>query len=437
MPLERAFKGRSVPWLGLWLRDTGVLLASQVMLSTTTTAAMILLSRSLARYDFGLVVSFIGFSQALSFVIDVGLPIWLLREATQAEHEGRGPAESHTRLWHAAYGVGTIGALCAVCVFGAAVALGLAPRLAAALSGFVVYVALLGVASSFETDFRRNRRLRFVVGATLVDKGVFLVGVVVTLIDHWGVVGVAGATAAGGICRVAFDYALTLRRSSVARPRIGRETIRTLRDSIPFAGNTAALLFFPRIDTPLVALISVTGASYFGLGYQIASTALMAPVIASAALLPVLDRGAGRRGLAVKLMIAAGIAFAALGCLLTPAVIPRPFGSKYRPAVPTVEVMWLAMPFICVVYGILPIIYSARRERSVAWALWVPSAVGTGLVLGGMALYGPIGAACGYTARTVIQAIGVLIVMRRQSSSSEPSLGASSTPVVTSHAPSR
>jgi O-antigen/teichoic acid export membrane protein len=406
-------------WLGGWFRDSGILLVSQVMLTATATLVMILLSRGLSKYQFGVFASFLGFSQALSFVVDVGLPLWLLREAIHSYAVGTAAAakrEVYERLWHSAYAVAGIGVVLATVVALAAIGLGLTPVLALAQAGFIIYVALLAVSMCLETDLRARRRPGLVVVATMVEKSTILAGVVVALTMHWGVVGIAGATVLGGCGRLAFSYSRTLWGSGVARPHIGRGSVLVLRGSAPFAGNTASLSFFPRIDTPVVALISVVSASYFTLGFQVTTTALLLPGIASMTLLPFLhgkDGTARRRVGAVVVMGALGVAAAVGGWLLSPFVIPLMFGSRYHAAVRTVQIMWLGMPFAFIAYALLTLLYAIGREHAVAVAIWVPSLLGTGLVVAGAVLWGAPGAAGGYAARYVLQALVVAVIARR------------------------
>ena len=406
-------------WLGGWFRDSGILLVSQVMLTATATLVMILLSRGLSKYQFGVFASFLGFSQALSFVIDVGLPLWLLRETIHSYAENTAAAakkEVYERLWHSAFTITGIAAVLATIVALTAMGLGLTPSLAVAEAGFIIYVALLAISLCFETDLRARRRPGLVVVATMVEKSTILAGVLVVLAMHWGVPGIAAATVLGGCGRVAFSYSRTLWRSGIARPHIGRGSLRVLRGSAPFAGNTASLSFFPRIDTPVVALISVVSASYFTLGFQVTTTAILVPAIASATLLPFLhgkDGTARRRVAAVLVMGALGVAAAVGGWLLSPFVIPLMFGARYHVAVRTVQIMWLGMPFAFITYGLLTLMYAIGHEHAVARAIWVPSLLGTGLVVAGALLWGAPGAAGGNAARFLLQAVVVALVARR------------------------
>jgi O-antigen/teichoic acid export membrane protein len=205
--------------------------------------------------------------------------------------------------------------------------------------------------------------------------------------------------------------------SGTPRPSLTKSgTFGVVRSSAPFAGNTAALAFFPRIDTVVVATASVVAASYFALGFQITTTALLVPAIASATLYPFLvgrDDLRRARLTVIFIMIVVGLIASGIGYATAPRIVPLLFGSKYRVAVGAIRVMLLSVPFAFISYTLLGLMYAAGRERAVVRVVWVPAIIGTGLVIVGAHTGGATGAAWGYTARYALQALALGVLAYR------------------------
>ncbi len=414
---QRPPEEQSPPWLSRWMRDSAVLYASQVLLTGTATVVMILLARNLTRAQFGIFSSFLGFSQALSFALDTGLPTWLLRESVQDHEANRGSSAARDRLWRAMYTIGAMGVVLAVVVTAAAALLGLSLPLALAQGGFLVYVSLLAAATSLETEFRSRRAFRPLIASFIVEKFVLLPVVVAVLALNGGVLGVSAAFVLAGILRLAFDYWRTLRGTAQDRPPLRDRPLSLVRSGAPFAGNTIATAVFPRLDTAVVGLVSVVAASYFALGFQVVTTSLLIPGIAATALFPHLTAGnsaARMRKAVISLVGSVGIAAALVGILCAPLIVPLLFGAKYQPAVATVRIMLLAVPPGFVMYTLMILLYRDNKESAVVRALWIPGVLGTVLVLAGALVAGADGAAVGFSVRFALQALALAVVAWRE-----------------------
>jgi O-antigen/teichoic acid export membrane protein len=93
----------------------------------------------------------------------------------------------------------------------------------------------------------------------------------------------------------------------------------------------------------------------------------------------------------------------AVGIVLSPWLVPVVFGSVYSHAVRTVQVMLVAIPFFFAANPLLAHVYTARLEhRRLGLSLGGVSFLGTGAVVAGQVLVGPVGAACGYVARAIL-----------------------------------
>lgn len=412
---EQATGGNGPAWLRGWLRDSAVLYISQALFTASATFVMILLARELSVAQFGLFSAFLGLSVAVSFVIDAGLPTWLLREsARDYAGDARPTGLSHDRLWRAVYTLALTGAGATIVVVSAAYALGLSATLSLAQGCFVLYVASLAGATSLETEFRAKRQINRLLVAFLVEKLVLIPLVILALIAHFGVLGVGGAYVLAGGARALYDFWRTLRRSS-RRPPLRSRPLDVIRRSAPFAATAAATVFLPRLDVVLVGAISVVFASYFAIGFQIVMTAFLVPLIASTALFPFLAEHtdtARMRRTVVVLMTAAGLLAAVVGYLLAPWVVPLAFGDKYRAAVTPVRVMLLSIPPGFLTFSLTSLMYADDREKTVVRALWVPGLCGTAIVVAGAIRFGASGAAAGFALRYVAQAVVLAILAR-------------------------
>src|ERR671934_55149 len=110
-----------------------------------------------------------------------------------------------------------------------------------------------------------------------------------------------------------------------------------------------------------------------------------------------------RAGRIVALLGALGSVIGVVGIVLSPRLVPIVFGSDYSHAVHTVQVMLVAIPFFFAANPLLAHVYTARLEhRRLGLGLGGVSFLGTGAVVAGQLLVGPVGAACGYVARAVL-----------------------------------
>lgn len=422
-PQQRAANGsthvRGRPWFAAWLGDTAVLLLSQAMLTATATLVMILIARGLSTYQFGVFSSFLGFSQAISFVIDTGMPAWILREnARDLDGGDQGVRRIANRLWSSVYTIATIGAVLSVIVALGSLALGLPPTLALAQAGFVVYITLLAVGVSLDSDLRSRRRRGQVIVATMLEKGVLLALVGAALILHLGVLGIAVAHIIGGSAHVVFSYTRTLGGMSEKRPPWSRQAFSVIRASAPFAAYTAATVFFPRVDTPIVALVgSVVMASYYALGFQIVTTALVVAAVANSTLIPFFSRHISVRMQVrhVLVMTSFGLLIAVIGYFLAPSVVPLLFGDKFRAAVPTVRVMLAGCPFAFLTASLSITLIILSAENVIARTIWLPGIAGSVLVALGAHFGHSTEAAAGFTARYALQSLRLVFVARNLS----------------------
>jgi O-antigen/teichoic acid export membrane protein len=427
-------------WTGAWLRDSGLMLFSQGALTATAILVTILLARNLSTYQFGLFSSFLGLAQALSFVVDAGLSTWLLRECSRIRagdaYSDDQDAEIGQLLGHALSIVLYMGIIAVVGSVTVGLALGLGPTLSFAQGAFMGYIAVLAAATAFEAHLRSERRLGQVLSAVLVEKASLLAFVGIVLALGGGLLAVGAVYVLAGVLRASLDYHRSLRPLGSARGDV-RLLVKPwavspiLKVTAPFAFNSAALTFLPRLDTAVVATVSVIGASYFALGFQIVTTAALVPAIASITLLPLLTANRGTHESQWKVfwvMSGIGVVAAGVGIMLAPVVVPLLFGDHYRPAVGAIQVMMLAIPSIFACNAIMPFLYNHGHEHDVLRWVLLPSALGTGFVLLGEITVGPKGASLGLVARYLLITISfVLLSLRRKSSlvpaiSTEPQL---------------
>ncbi len=414
-------------WTGAWLRDSGLMLFSQGALTAVATLVMILLARNLSTYQFGLFSSFLGLAQALSFVVDAGLTVWLLRECSRIRisdaSRDQQDADIARLLGHALSIVLYMGIIAVVGSVTIGLALGLSPMLSFAQGAFMGYIAVLAAATALEARLRSERRLGQVLSAVLVEKASLLAFVGIVLLLGGGLLVVGAVYVLAGLLRASLDYHRSLRPLSAARgdsPLLVKPWAISpiLKVTAPFAFNSAALTFLPRLDTAVVATVSVIGAGYYALGYQIVTTAQLVPAIASITLLPLLTANRGAQGSQWKvfwMMTGIGVVAAGIGILLAPVVVPLLFGAHYRPAVGAIQVMMLALPPIFASNAIMPFLYNQGHEHDVLRWVLLPSALGTGLVLLGEITIGPAGASLGLVARFVLITISlVLLSLRRK-----------------------
>jgi O-antigen/teichoic acid export membrane protein len=411
------------PWLRSWATDSIALLFSQFAAVVATSALAILLARHLGPKDWGLFSGFLGLSLALSIFVEFGLTQWLLRELSGLWAGNHGEATSPHRAGrlvvsslavNAALGspliVGTVAATIALGVKGSSTVL---------LVALVVYGALLAVAGGLETVFRARRRLARVVGATLLEKGLLLLLAGLSLALGFGLTAIAVAYVVAAIARVLFDIGGIARQGDVrlTAPSIGSMK-HVIRESLPFAINRASLNVVPQLDTLVLAALSPIAAGYFALGGRALGPVLIIPAVLSSALYPFLAReSAGSRAgwRVVALLALGGTVVGAVGIAVTPRLIPLVFGSNYAHAIHVVQVMLLAIPFVFAANPLLVHLYTERLEqRSLGLRLIGVSIFGTGAIVAGQVLVGPVGAAGGFVVRSALF-VGTLVVAGRAS----------------------
>lgn len=414
-------------WARLWAVDSAALLLSQIAAIVATSALAILLARHLGPTDWGVFSGFLALSMGFSVFVEFGLTQWLLRELSRisTERERRGVpfrlGRRGGRIVVASFAVNL--ALATAIVIGAgvvAVALQLKTSSAVLVVALAAYGGLLAACSGLEAVFRARRKVRRVVGAMLLEKGLLLALVSLALALGLGLVAVGFAYVLAGAARILFDAAaIFLSRDVVA----GRPSIRVaryvIRESIPFALNRASLNIVPRFDTFLLAALSPVAAGYFALGDRALGPVIIIPVVMSSALYPFLaQEPAGSRAAwrVVCFLGAVGGVIAAVGIGLAPSIVPFVFGSAYQPAIPVVQVMFVAIPFIFAANPLLAHLYTARLEhRGLGIRLGGVSLLGTVAVVMGQLLIGPVGAAAGYAGRTMLS-LATLVVASATSS---------------------
>jgi O-antigen/teichoic acid export membrane protein len=401
-------------WLRLWAADSAALLFSQFAAVVATSALAILLARHLGPRDWGIFSGYLGLSLALSIVVEFGLAQWLLRELSRLwAQQGPEPAPARARrragrivVASSAVNV-SLGATMVVGAGVVAVALDVSTSSAVLLVALVTYGALVAVCSGLEVVFRARRRLACVIGATLLEKVLLLLLASVFLLVGFDLVTIGVAYVLAGIARVIFDVVMIVRSNElvVARPSV-RAARYVTRGSVPFVMNHASLNIIPRLDTFILVWLSPVAAGYFALGDRILGPIIIIPVVMSSALYPFLAREA-KGSLAgwriVALLAAAGSVVGGVGIAVAPYMVPLVFGSDYKNAVGVVQVMLLSVPFIFAANPLLTHVYSARLEyRALGLRLGGIGCLGTGAIIAGQMLIGPVGAAGGYAARSVL-----------------------------------
>jgi O-antigen/teichoic acid export membrane protein len=398
------------------------MLFSQVTATIATSVLAILIARSLGPHDWGIFSGFLGLSLALAVFAEFGLSAWVLRELSHLAM-GADPDcdEAKRKAGQLVSGgfllTSLLGAVFIVGTAAAAIALALNFELSVAVVSLVAYSAVRSGSTSLEAFFRSRRKLHRVVAALLIEKGVLLILIALLLLGGAGLIGVALAYPIAGLIRLLVNALNILARKELTFSRTRLADLRHVaRGSMPFALNRASLNVVPRLDAFALAALSPIAAGYFALGNRILGPALILPMVVSTTLYPFLARESrnSTAGWAiVGVLSTVGVALAGIGVLVTPFLVPLLFGSEYRDAVPVVQVMLFAMPFVFGANPLLAHVYSSRREgRALAVGLAAASVVGTGAILAGQLLSGPIAAASGYLFRQALFA-GTLVVAAR------------------------
>ena len=401
-------------WLRLWAADSAALLFSQLAAVVATSALAILLARHLGPRDWGLFSGFLGLSLGLSIFVEFGLTQWLLRELARLwvrqGPESVSPATRRRagRIVVASLTVNVLLGLAMIVGAGVAAAIfGVGASSAVLLVALVTYGAFVAACFGLEAVFRARRRLPRVVAATLIEKVLLLLLVLASILAGAGLFAVGVAYLVAGIARLGFDVRSIVRSGDLVFRAPSRRAVKHVtRRSLPFALNRASLNIVPRLDTFALAALSPVAAGYFALGDRAMGPVVIIPVVMSSALYPFLAREApgSRAGWRIVALLAAvGSVIGAVGIVLSPRLVPIVFGSDYSHAVHTVQVMLVAIPFFFAANPLLAHVYSARLEhRRLGLGLGGVSFLGTGAVVAGQVLVGPVGAACGYVARSAL-----------------------------------
>jgi O-antigen/teichoic acid export membrane protein len=295
---------------------------------------------------------------------------------------------------------------------------------AVALLTLIVYTIFVATSNCLESFLRAERRLKWVVGATLFEKSVMLTIVAFVTSMHLGIWAIGIAYLTAGVVRMSFVSFIIFvkQRVPLLVPKF-RHVREFVLKGIPFAFNTVALNVIPRLDTLVIALVSATSAGYFALGDRVIGPALIVPFVASSTLYPFLAREDSNSMVAWKIsggMMAIGVVGAVVGALLSPIVVPAVFGGGYESAVPVVQLMLFAIPLVYASGPLLAHLYTSGRERQLLAATLVASIIGTAAVLLGQVLIGASGAAVGYVLRYALFAIALTAIgVRRR----EPTAG--------------
>jgi O-antigen/teichoic acid export membrane protein len=401
-------------WLRLWAADSAALLFSQFAAVVATSALAILLARHLGPRNWGLFSGFLGLSLGLSIFVEFGLTQWLLRELARL-WVGRGPESvspsSRRRAGRIVVASLTVNVLLGLLmIVGAGVAAAVfrvGPSSAFLLVTLVAYGAFLAACYGLEAVFRARRKLSRVVAATLLEKVLLLLLVLAAVLTGSDLYAIGVAYLVAGLAHLVFDLVLIVRSGDLVFAAPTRRAVMLVtRRSLPFALNRASLNIVPRLDTFILVALSPVAAGYFALGDRALGPVVIIPVVMSSALYPFLARepsGSRAGWRIVALLGALGSVIGVVGIVLSPRLVPLVFGSDYSHAVHVVQVMLVAIPFFFAANPLLAHVYTARLEhRRLGLSLGGVSFLGTGAVVAGQLLVGPVGAACGYVARAVL-----------------------------------
>lgn len=384
------------------------MLASQVSALVATTVLAILIARALGPSEYGTFAGIYSLAQAVTIAAELGIATWLLRELSALsaehgeEHEDHAGAAGHLLAPALALTQG-VGLLLVVGTTTAVALLGYSTQLVVCIGALTLYMCQVSIADIVESVFRARRAMRLLATAVIGEKLLLLILVITVVALDGGIVLLAAAYATAGLARITFDLVAVLvrRYARLVRPRLPRLGA-VVRRSLPFWGASTVVPALVRLDIFFVGLFSTTSAAYYTVGDRWVTGLQVLSTTAGITLYPHLAR---RRDVArvtrrASLMLGAvGVVLTLVSVLIAPAVVPALFGERYSGAVPVVQVMVVAAPWIYGAYMYFVGLNSVRRERSVFVATLLGTVVGTGLVLVGMAAFGVIGAAVAYVVR--------------------------------------
>lgn len=419
-PADHNQRAKRPSWHRLWMRDSGVMLLSQMAALAMTSTLAILVARSLGPHDFGVFSVGLGLAQALSVVADLGMTTWLLRGVSAAFASRQTRAASLDEAGrHLGAALGITGAISLLLAGGTCVGgyvTGLSLNLGTALFALMAYTGLIAMSFQFEAVMRAKRDLRLVMIATIGEKVIVLGLVAVALTAHFGVLGLATGYVVGGLCRACFGFAVVLHlriRPQLPSLRRARTVVLAV---LPFQLQALAVNMLPQLDVVLVAAVSVSAAGYFATGARITGALMFIPATVSSTLYPWLAREAkpvhaSWRVAAVLTLIGSGIAIG--GFLAAPTVVSGVFGDRYRAAVPTVQILLATLPITFTCNALIAGLYSDHQERKVFTVTAPSMMVGTLAILAGTILIGPEGAAAGSLLRVALFAVFLGRLARR------------------------
>ena len=404
-------------WARAWAKDSSLLVASQGLSVVATSVAAILIARHLAPSDWGVFSGFLGLSLSVAVIVEFGLATWMLRELSRLFAGGDVPeaTASASRLVSSALAVN--GAAATLILLGGVVVSELRGSGAAeilALASLLIYGGLFAGANVLETHLRARRKIKRVVGSSLLEKYLLVVLVLASSLGGAGIVGIGLAYVAAGLARYLYLTWNVFGKTGVIIPR-WTDARSLARHSFPFVITGGAWHTIPWLDPFVVLMFSATSAGYFALGVRLLGPAMIVPAAFGAALYPFMAPKTGRSSDVWKLgalLGGLGGVLAAIGIVLAPRLVPVVFGQDYSGAVPAVQVMLIALPLAFANTPLLVYAYSRDQERRVAKLTIALSLVGTVAIAGGQALGGVTFAAGGVLVRQVLFLLAIAFVAR-------------------------
>lgn len=405
-------------WYGAWLRDSGVNLASQALITVMTTALAVIIARSLEPSELGVFYALFGLSQALAYFVNFGMATWLLRELTARSGRARDEGNEVSPITTAPLVNAVLGANLALSVgllvtsLVALVLLGRPVDTIIGLTALMTYSALIAGATVIETVFRAERRVGRVAAVNGIEKVVLVAVVAATASQTHNIALLGLSYVVAGALRYAIDVRIVSRQVKLRWPE-WRAMTSALYRSAPIGMNTAALFIVPRIDTLIVTVSGTTAAAFFALGDRVVSAMIVVPLAATSALYPFL---AGRR-LALRTVGPVVVGLGLAGALIAgpviavlPDLIPALFGAKYSEALDTIRIMVCALPFLFMSGALMTVLYSAGLEKSALVATTVTIALGSVAIFVGAMEGGAPGAAFGYLFRQALLCVALVVV---------------------------
>jgi O-antigen/teichoic acid export membrane protein len=390
------------------------MIVSQGLTVIATSLAAVLIARKLEPSDWGVFSAFLGLSFALAVFVEFGLATWLLRELSRLFVENGEAADNEARVLVATAAVFAIVVAITIVVAGtgAGAVAGERASLVVALSSLLCYGGLFALANILEPYLRAQRRLGRIVTASILEKYVLVMLVVIAATQGAGIWELGLAYLVAGLLRVSLLY-WSVFGGSLPRLPTSSDLRSVLRKSLPFALTSGAFTVVPRLDALCLLALSTTAAGYFALGDRMLGPLAIASAIAATTLYPFLAQRAHRSravwGLSFGLGVCGGIA-AAAGFLTAPTLVPLLFGHQYEAAVPAMRLMFLALPLVYAASPLLVYSFSYERERAVVGATLIAMLTGTGAILIGQALEGISGAAAGFLLRQAL-VFGALVAI--------------------------